>query len=68
VASIPAAPARLRRSASDKKSRGRGGARGVGREEGEAGEKSGMRRCSSLLKQCGGEAVERWVRYGAPGG
>jgi hypothetical protein len=37
VASILAVPTRLQRSASVKKSRGRGGAHGVEREEGEAG-------------------------------
>jgi hypothetical protein len=42
VASILAAPARLQRSASDQKSRGRAGAHSVEREEGEVGEKSGQ--------------------------
>jgi hypothetical protein len=41
VASITVTPVWLRQSASDKKSKGRGGARDTEREEGEAGEKSG---------------------------
>jgi hypothetical protein len=47
-------PARLWQSASDKKSRGRGGARGAEREEGEAGKKSERRWRSVLLKRHGG--------------